>query len=316
MKILYAASTRPGAELQLKRFLGANENNEIKIAGYGINNIDWNLNALLNFLHPLPPSFEGDNVEIYYEQVKLYNPDLIISDLEPFTSYIGGLLNIRTWQVSPSLLYTSLKNKVNQGVDKYYSSLFNENFDEKIKNIIYNSEKNFVYSHFCDLLDPPALLPNFEWMRPYHVLGKESITCKHNMVAATLGKNKNILNVLNYSTDNILFTNFIEETYKNFSLKSINNISEYSCNLKNCNIFINSGISEFLSDAFYNKKFSWIFPDFKEENIINALLTQNFNLGKIIYDPSSKIEEKEIEDVKYNGSIKLLHEKINELCSV
>ena len=89
MKILYAASNSYGARLQLSRWLQAMQGSghQIKIAAYKKSspkrvNIDWTLNALLNIYQPDLLSTNNDNLSIYYEQVKDYAPDLVISDLE------------------------------------------------------------------------------------------------------------------------------------------------------------------------------------------------------------------------------------------
>jgi hypothetical protein len=135
MKILYAASENENAKIQLSRFLKAIEGkpHTIKVAAYKKSspkvNIDWTLDCLKNIFKPDLVSLDNDNLSIYFEQVKYYKPDLIISDLEPYTSHVANLLGITLWQCSSSMVNFALTNdyKYNLGVFKRYSYLFSKN---------------------------------------------------------------------------------------------------------------------------------------------------------------------------------------------
>src|SRR5574338_1119629 len=101
MKILYAASNNLNAKIQLSRFLKAMDGSkhQIKIAAYKTSSpkdisIDWTLDALLNIYKPDLLSLHNDNLNIYFEQIKNFQPDLVISDLEYFTSYVSSDLNL------------------------------------------------------------------------------------------------------------------------------------------------------------------------------------------------------------------------------
>jgi hypothetical protein len=96
MKILYAAGNRLGSYYQLKRFLNSvsKQNHNIKIAAYknstGDLNTDYTLDCLLNFTSPHTTfSFNG-NYTYYSNEIKRFNPDLIISDFEIYTSIIAA----------------------------------------------------------------------------------------------------------------------------------------------------------------------------------------------------------------------------------
>src|SRR5215472_2925063 len=119
MKILYAASNNQNAKIQLSRFLDAiGTNHQIKIAAYkkstpsGVN-VDWTLDALLNIYRPNLLSLHNDNLDIYYEQVRSYNPDVVVSDMEYFTSYVANDLNITLIQCSSSIINFALERKYN-----------------------------------------------------------------------------------------------------------------------------------------------------------------------------------------------------------
>ena len=320
MKILYAASKRKGAALQLKRILPLLHNHQIKVAAYhnsNYQNINWNLNALLPIGGKEKLPFTGEIIEIYYEQVKYFNPDLIISDLEPFTSHIGNALNIRTWQVSPLLLYYALEDKYHLEIYKNYSYFFRDaDYTQRIKNMIFNSEKSFIYSHLGDL-NLFNLKNNFEWIRPFHVSGKDSKTCEHELVAVDLEENLKTLLFVNQYSDSILFTNFSQNHYSKIKTKDINSLTEYACNIKNTKYLVNSGMTDLLGDAYYNNKFSWIIPDFNDqEMIINAILSEKAGLGKIIYDTSVKLNEEDVlqlPEIKYQDGITFLQDQINML---
>lgn len=320
MKILYAASKRKNAADQLNRFLRAVEplNHTIKVAAYRntpcIKFVDWNLDALLNIFNPDKIYFENDNLSIYYEQVKYFNPDLIISDLEIFTSHIATILNIPIFQVGPRLLYEGLGDKYNIGVNKKYSYIFTQEHVQMTKNMIDNATCNFTYSHLCDLANPPPLKNNFEYVRPYHVLGKHSPACYHELVGITSNNDRKMIQLLKTSSDAVLFTNFIHESYPGIILKNSGYFNEYACNLQNCTYFINQGSAEHLADAFYNNKFSWIMPDFTDhESIINSVIAEHFKLGQVLYDSINKLCPVELPELRYNAGVKFLHERLHEI---
>lgn len=321
MKILYAASDREGASIQLLRFLQAtsNKNYTIKIAAYNrFNNfsIDWNLESLKNIFAPDILSFNNDKLQTYYEQVKYFDPDLIISDLELYTSHIATLLNKRLWQVSPNLLHygTPKKEKMAVGLFKSYPHLFNNlDLTQRVKNVIVNSEKNFVYSHFGDT-NNFQLTDGFEWIRPYHVTGKISTPCKHHIMACSFRNNKSLIDYLKQYKDVVLFSTFVDEKYPSVILKDVYDWCEYECNLKNCNIFINQGHNDFMADAYYNGKHSIIMPNFQEQECItNALYSKHFKFGTVIYNNKFIDVDFLDHEVNYNPSINYLHEEIEKI---
>ncbi len=317
MKILYAACSRKGAQLQLGRFLSAvaQDGHQIKLAGFNEScpgfYLDWTLDALLDMFNLEHISFDNDNLRTYFNQVKSFDPDLIISDLEVFSSHVGLVLNKPVWQVSPLLLYHGLSHaeKTNMGVYKNYSYIFNKQatIDDLIKNAIVNADKKFVYSHFGDA-SSAALMDGFEWVRPYHVTGKLSVPCQHNVCGVTLRNEKKYINYLKKFGDTVLFSTNLDEKYPGLMLKDISNLVEYGCNLKNCNLSINQGFTDLLADAYYNNKFSGVLPDFSQaECVINALYTEHLGLGKVIYQEED-LETLEIKTT-YN-KLEFLHEKL------
>lgn len=325
LKILYAANNNFSSKIQLARFMQAMDGKpyQIKIAAY-INSspknisIDWTLDSLLNFYKPEIISLENDNFRIYHDQIKYYAPDLIISDLEYFTSYIANVLNVTLWQCSSSIINFALEEKYDLGLFKKYSYVFNRNPQhvQRLVNIIDNSNCNFVYSHLGDMEKAPALKSNFEWIRPYHNIGKSYIPCKHNLMTALLQNNIKIMSLLKKHTDCVVFSDFYQNSNFELIFKDINNTDEYTCNMYNSNLFICEGQTNFLADAFYNGKYSIIIPNFEDsECLINSVLTDHFQIGKTIYNDLVKVEEfyeKKI-NIQKNSHIKFLSERIEEI---
>tara|TARA_R110000868_G_scaffold67046_6_gene199267 strand:- start:1794 stop:2789 length:996 start_codon:yes stop_codon:yes gene_type:complete len=317
IKILYAASNNYYSSLQLIRIINSIKELPviIKVAAYKKSSpknisIDWTLDSLLNINKPELLSIDNDNFIIYYDQIKNFNPDLIISDLEYFTSHIANLLNKPLWQCSSTLINIALtkSQKYDLGIFKKYAIYLNKTpvNVQKIINIIDNSNKNFIYSHFGDTMKPLEIKQNFQWLRPYYKLGKNNLLCKHNIVAALPDSNKFIINSLSKYQDSIIFTNNHNEKYNNILNKDINNDIEYSCNLHNSNIFVCEGQTTFLSDAFYNKKTSVIYPNYlSPESLINKTLSDYLKLS---YDDINF----DYPDLSLNldSKIKFLHEEI------
>ena len=326
MKILYAASNNQNAKIQLARLLSniRDSSHQFKIAAYKQSspidiNIDWTLDCLLNIYRPELLSLNNDNLAIYFEQVKNFAPDLIITDLEYFTSYIANDLNIPLWQCSSSLINFALtkQEKYGLGLFKYYAHLLNRDpiNTQRIANIIENSDRNFVYSHYGDTEAPPSIEAKFEWIRPYHQVAKDYVPCQHYATAGLSASNKQILDVLKKYPDSVAFIEHYQETYNNVLIKDIELQEEYYCNMKNSNLFICQGQMGFLADAFYNGKYSLIYPDYEDtESVISSQLSQKLKLGRIMSysEDISDFVSSQVHPACL-GSIKYLHERIEEL---
>lgn len=288
----------------------------IKLAAYAMSSpkiasIDWTLDCLSNVLNPNQVSLDNNNFSILLDQVRVFNPDLIISDLEYFTSEIGNYLNKPVWQCSSSMINYALTGdyKHGLGIHKKYSYLYKTNVSSmRLINIQNNAERNLIYSHFGDCKNPPTIKENYEWVRPYHQIGKISKMCQHQIVAATLDSNKKFINFLKNCPDTTCFSEF-EEIYPNPIMKNLDNQDEYFCNIKNCSLFACMGHTGFLADAFYNHKFSLIYPDIQNlECVINEAISEKLGLSASIHT----FQESNIVWPEFNN-IKYLHEKLKEL---
>jgi uncharacterized protein (TIGR00661 family) len=295
----------------------------IKIAAYKLSSpkhvsINWTLDALLDIYHPERLSLDNDNLQIYYDQIKSFSPDLIISDLEYFTSYLASLLNVPLWQYSSSLLNYGLLNN-NIGLFKYYAHSLNREteFNQRTLNLIANSNLNLIYSHFGDSSQAPELKNNFQWVRPYHQVGRDSVPCQHYLVAGFSKANVQVVDILKHYSDSVVFMEAGAEKYQNVCVKDIDSEDEYYCNLKNCQYFVCQGQSSFLADAFYNGKFPLIYPDYQDtESIINSHLSKQLGLGQMMHGSENITElTGQREKPCYQDSIKYLHQKIETLRS-
>lgn len=324
MRILYAASNNENAKIQLARFIGAMEGSphSIKVAAYKKSspniNIDWTLDCLQNMFKPEHVTLDNDNFVTYFNQVKYYNPDLIISDMEYYTSEIANTLGTALWQCSSSMINFALTNeyKYNLGIFKRYAFLFNRNplHSQRMINIQDNSNNNYVYSHFGDCQEPPSLKSGYEWIRPYHQVGKVTVPCQHNIVAGMLGSNKQLISLLKGHSDSVCFTDFQGETYANPQMKDIRNQEEYFCNLRNSSLFACAGQTSFLADAFYNGKYSLVFANLEDpECVINSTISEKLGLSKSVYQISEELNLKNLTMPIKNDGIKFLHQKIEKL---
>jgi hypothetical protein len=190
VKILYAAGNRPGSFLQMQRFLQSvkNQNHIIKLAAYkssmGNLFIDYTLDCLLNFTNTNSNISFNSNYNYYYNEIRRFAPNLIISDFEIYTSIIAIETNIKLWIASPVLLFYALNKKLKDeiGIYKNYSYLFNAKSTKKnyIRYLLHNSDKLFIISHLCDFNKRPELLPKYEWVRPEFILD-----CNHSISDGT-----------------------------------------------------------------------------------------------------------------------------------
>lgn len=153
MKILYGASNRAGANLQLDSFL-KNCSQDVRIATY-VNDLitysDWTLNAIKKY----------DDI---IAEIADWGPDLVISDFELITAQIAEILNIELWYCSPLLLWFAFSWKdINFN---YY------NYRDYVWTALPEAQRYLVYSPFGDIKNPIELREKFEWITPY----KHSIT--------------------------------------------------------------------------------------------------------------------------------------------
>ena len=313
MKILYAADNRIGSRFQLKRFIESikYKNIDLRIAAYkrslGDINADYMLDSLLNITNPEEISHNG-NFYYYSKEIQRYAPDLIISDLEIYTSIIALDLNINLWQFSPNNLYYALpynilyKLKIHKNyfhlVDGYHKK---SNF---FKNIINNSSRKFVLSHLADTEHNNLLSASFEWARPNFVLGDGNK--KNNRLIVLPKFNKNLVDKLN-NDDSVMVSFFKHDNFT--GIKNINTI-EYFKYLDNCNCLITDGTAVFLADAFYNQKYCISVPRYDDiETILGSILNKYCGLGCLLND---NIEYSNI-DIRINDKVKFISEYLEEI---
>lgn len=320
IKILYAAGNRPEVYLQMQRILHHLDDQyfTVKIAAYNnyyFQQIDWTLDALKNVLDKRNFSIKSPYLSDYYEQVKLYNPDLIISDLEVYSSYIGNLLGIKVWQVSPLLFLFAEKNwsTFNDRYSTLVDDIFGSEYDY-LTNVFNNSEQKFIYSYFADLKQQPVIVEGYDWIRPYHMMGKKHSVSQYQVCAQLFDNNKKIINQLKeYNKETVLYSFNNQEQYSFLKLKKIEYNEDYYYNIFNSNLIYNQGYSHFLADAFYNKQFSWVNPNYLSlDSAFYSIYSENFGLSKSIYHQIELMEEKKI-DYNYNLNVKYLHQKIFDI---
>lgn len=289
MRILYAAGNRLGSFYQLKRFLTSvhNKNYNIKIAAYkksmGNIDIDYNLDALVNFTNPNSDISFNSNYNYYSNEIKRFNPDIIISDMEIYSSILADELKIELWQVSPLLAYYGLSDNLRckTEIHKHYSYLFSSSHrnTDYINYILKISSRKFILSHICDIGIDISLKESYEFVRPSFVLGSD--INKYEYLCVFIKSNKNIIDKLK-NKNSIYFSSFEYEQYSKLLYKNINDIELYSNAIDNCKYFITDGTAVFLADAFYNQKYCISIPRCDDvETIIGSYLNEFYKIGKI-----------------------------------
>jgi len=134
-KIFYAANRHRNAAYQLDRFLYfLPKEVSLRTAGYSLTNreVDWTLDPIRPYNKDLnidkgSTSF-GSNYFVFRDWIKAFNPDLIISDLEPVSIFIGEDLNIPTWNYSSLNLLFGTKTEIGHAYKltrKTYDSFLN-----------------------------------------------------------------------------------------------------------------------------------------------------------------------------------------------
>lgn len=310
MKILYAADNRLGSYYQLGRFLEsiASKNYDIKIAGYKTSlknlNADYTLDSLLNFGKSNDNiSFNG-NYKYYNNEIKRFNPDLIISDFEIYTSIIALDLKIKLWQFSPINIYYGLDSITKQdiGIYQHYPHLINPNHKraEYIANILDGSNKKLVPSHLCDNISKPSLIKGFDYVRPSFILGTAERTCDTIIALATSNKN-----VIDKNKSSAILSSF---QYESLRGRIIITEKAYQDMIGDCSTFISDGTATFLADAFYNQKYCISYPRYDDiESVICSYVNEFYGVGK-----TGVIDDQQI-SINIDNDIKFLSEHLDQL---
>jgi hypothetical protein len=318
MRILYAAANSVESQSRLLRFLRAAQHSThlIKVAAFrssaGYLRVDWSLDALLDPKYPERLSLDSDAIKVYRQQVQYFKPDLIISDMEVFTTEIAMACGIPFWLLGSWLAYWAIKQdtmRLKNAADTY--PVFKRKDSLHLKFLAHafaNADRNLVYSHLGDLPRAPTLKEGCEWVRPYHHRGSSNPLCQHQFVAVSANLPKRFMHRLQQYPDLVCFTHSQAERFA-VPLKDLDNEMEYQCNIANAGAAVCQGEADILADAFYNGVPALIVPEFQDPALLfGAILTEKYQLGQIMYDPSLPLDLPTITTPTSNPQIGLLHE--------
>jgi hypothetical protein len=319
MKILYAANDSVSSYLQLKRFLSAAPpNTEIRVSGYRRSlreiNADYCLDAIIQN--------DDNHVNYYIEEVKIYSPDLIISDMDFLTSFAAVECGIPFWVVSSSMLYEAVDDIYRREaipLYKYYRAIFKEKRETvKINYQIHNAERKLVYSHLGDIPMRPILREGFEWVRPYYVKAIENYESP-TFICNLYDSDKSIIKYVSQLSDVSLFSPLKFETYDGIDHYDSND-PIYARKIANAYLFFCQGETSLIADAFYNRKYVFLFQDFNNmDSLINYVVADHYSYGQKVFskktlEPVLDLLDKKIEvDISLNKQVKFLDEYIKEL---
>jgi hypothetical protein len=316
MKILYAAGKFSSSKIQLQRFLEFNSGHQLKIAGFRFMNLDldYTLDACEN---PSAANTFTQNgcFTFYKKQVKDFDPDLIISDMEVFTTQIAKQIYKPLWHYSNALLTFGLSKSDNFDVGKcsaYLQSFYRNHWvKERLRKMTLMTNMNLVPSHFGDF--GLTLKKGFYWSRPYHKLATKELPTVP-FVAATEKANKPMFYFLKQQDSAAL----LSPTTEIHDFRIINPTTVNSGNLIAASkIFVCDGNPYHAADAFYNNKFSVYFCDMAHTDSVelySSLVGQRHFLGKLYHNPD-RIEpdihwNKSAFSTSQNPNICYVHEEI------
>jgi hypothetical protein len=189
IKILYTASDNFNSIVQMERFLHLNKDKyDIKVAAYHKDNTNWSTSALQYLFDHNDNRKVIDNpaVNSYANQIDKFQPDLIISDMEFVSSYVGFTYNIPVWQYSPYLITHAVKTRRNI-LSNSSQFICKENLTT-IKNqarlLILNSKLSLVNTHLADSGYTPPLYDKCEWCRPHSIRSFDDVKPEPGVGAA------------------------------------------------------------------------------------------------------------------------------------
>lgn len=296
MKILYSADNRFGAAQPLKDFLSVSRH-KVKVAAYPSSGrllqfIDWNLYAAKHKMFELE------------QDIKRYYPDLVLIDGEPIVAHIAYKLDIPIVYCSPLHLLDGLEwVKRDRG---YYATV--EKLRFRLSSFPPGVNK-FIYAPFgsFDL----SIKENFEWIEPYHL----AVETKHT--------NNSVLLSLEDPTRATAFQEICQNSNSLNFTQAHPQDELYSSSLRAATTIVTDGSVRQIADGIYNNKTLLVCPKIQDpENVLNAILCHNLNLGKNLGQlelagPEALEQiEQAIDCVPNKYTIKRhkkLHERIDEL---
>jgi hypothetical protein len=175
MRIVYAADNRYGSTLLLARFIEIVKplGIELKVAAYrssmGDFSVDWTLDALTNNFTSKPMYSHNGNFDYLKLEIERYKPDLLISDLEIYTSLAALDIGVELWLASPTLLYFALpkQTKISLGLSTKakYALYSDQRKKAAMEKAIEGAKKRLIVSHIGDTGDI-EIDKTFEIVRP------------------------------------------------------------------------------------------------------------------------------------------------------
>jgi hypothetical protein len=335
MKILYAANKGFDSYLQLYRFLQYVPNTiEVRVAGYNgyLNGIaaDYTLDSLFDYYGKNRSGpVVNKMLQRYTDEVATYNPDLIISDFEFFSSYAALEIDIPYWIVSPFLFYfaasTALKNALAIG-QHYRHVLFRQKNFHRYQFQIENAERRLINSYLGDVAIGPDVSNGFEWVRPYHVdtsqisrdYGPEQPKPNPGFLGVFSRLDKPLVQQIQQLGGSI-YSPHSYETFQGLVHRDIHD-EHYEEDLRSCYLAIHEGETSFVSDAYYSNKFSLVFPNLESaEAVVNSHAVEYFGIGEKLRTRTSYEQINTLASryspftIRRNQEIKHLHEYIEEL---
>lgn len=269
MKILYSIRDSFSAAEQLSSF---KKEIDCKVMGFyqstkSLGNVDWLLDGL--YLNASPkdatlayqkyklslPKIRLDLFEILLKDVKRFNPQLIISDIEPISAIIAKILDIPYWSVSSLHLIDQVHIPSGFLNKKIFNSL------RYYLRTLPTADKVFISSPFADFFDFES---KTDWVRPYYSISNEI--------------QEQCLAIIHPSRQRL------QQGLVDYGLEVFDNAE--SVNLESCEWILTDGHSSNISKALYcglgNIYSSYHLDDL--ETFINSSLLEFLDLGKCLPD--------------------------------
>jgi len=310
MKIIYGTNNLIGSKTLLNRLT---QHLPSKVASYSnvTNECDWNIDSIVHYnIFIYDEKYQNSDFKRLFNQIAYIKPDLIISELNLPITYIGYLLNIPVYQISPLLIYFGLTNKsynndfINSVKYIYRDKIkFYIEFKSMFKNLMFNSERLFIYSYLGDIDHKFELNEKYTFIKPYYIPKKISENSYKDIVNTK--DYKSILKKIKYNKDTLVVSEkeYVDVTYCN-ELSDV-----YSEGLNNVNNIYCGGETSIISDGIYNN--INVVQQINKQDLesgINNIINKKFNLFNCYYPEDNIVINKK--DYKLYDNTKYFHEYI------
>lgn len=280
MKILYLIRNNAGANIQAKRILDhLNPRHSVMIASwekssYCFDSVDFVIDPIYRFTYNANkinkaileayktkdffPSFKEPALA-FLNSVKLFSPNLIISDFEQLGYFTANAIGIPFWYLSGTHIHDGIVKPYDKVRYHHYLRDVSDNFINS-----WHKGRTFIYSGYDHFTDEYKIKDDYELITPYVVKGKKGKEkCDILALISDQSRVNSIAHILSNVNANVSFFHPGNDKFDGMKCFNIFETEAYEQCLHSCKRVVTDDINT-IYDALFNEKQVVITPKLKD----------------------------------------------------